>query len=131
MKKWAILKKKSNVLNIQSYIALSLLNNFLHKIRITSVPPILKSGETITNIIEKVNIFNEFLVFQCNTLENRSKRALLLMNTDNVEHSFHYKRWYNLNNWVVKSKKSHGFDSISVCLIQLCRDSITFPLNFF
>lgn len=45
---------------IQSYIALSLLNNFLHKIRITSVPPILKSGETITNIIEKVNIFNLF-----------------------------------------------------------------------
>lgn len=45
---------------IQSYIALILLNNFLHKIRITSVPPILKSGETITNIIEKVNIFNLF-----------------------------------------------------------------------
>lgn len=45
---------------IQSYIALSLLNNFLHKIRITSVPPILKSGETITNVIEKVNIFNLF-----------------------------------------------------------------------
>ena len=74
---------KSDV-QIESYIALSLLNNFLNKIRVTSVRPILKSGETITSIIEKVNISNEFFVFQCNTLENRSKRAFLIMNTNIV-----------------------------------------------
>ena len=58
------------------------MNNFLNNIKIPSVPPIFISGETITNIVEKANNFNEFFASQCTLLENDSKRPSLLMNTD-------------------------------------------------
>ena len=36
------------------------------------MPPILVSGETITNIVEKAKIFNEFFAFQCTPLGTNS-----------------------------------------------------------
>ena len=57
-------------------------NNFLNNIKIPSVPPILISGETMTNILEKANIFNKYFVSQSNPLENNSKLPSLLLNTN-------------------------------------------------
>ena len=77
--------KKSNVLNdkrIDPKVYWALLNNFLNNIKIPSVPPILTSGEKISNIVEKTKIFNEFFVSQCTPLEYSSKLSSLLMNTD-------------------------------------------------
>ena len=58
--------------NISLKVYGAVLNNFLNNINIPSVPPILVSGETITNIVEKANIFNEFFAFQCTPLGNNS-----------------------------------------------------------
>ena len=58
----------------------AVLNNFLNNIKIPSVPPILISGKTITNIVEKANIFNESFASQCTPLEKKSKLPSLLMN---------------------------------------------------
>ena len=75
MQKLAIFKK-SHALNdkhIDSKVYWTALNNFLNSIKIPSVPPI-QSGATITNIVEKANIFNDFFSSQCNIpLENNSK----------------------------------------------------------
>ena len=54
--------KRSNVLNdkhTDPKVYWTVLNNFLNNIKILSVLPVLASGETITNIVEKANIFNE------------------------------------------------------------------------
>ena len=76
MQKLAIFKK-SHALNdkhTDSKVYWTALNNFLSNIKIPSVPPTLKSGGTITNIVEKANIFNDFFASQCNIpLENNSK----------------------------------------------------------
>ena len=38
----------------------TVLNKFLNKIKITSVLPILISGETTADMVKKANFFNEF-----------------------------------------------------------------------
>ena len=60
----------------------TVLNKIMHNIKIPSIPPILASGETITNIVEKANLFNNFFTSQCTPLENTSKLPPLLMKTD-------------------------------------------------
>ena len=62
MQKLAILKK-GNVLNdkgIDLKVYWTVLNNFQNTNKILSVSLIFMSGETITIIVEKANIFNEF-----------------------------------------------------------------------
>ena len=62
MQKLAILKK-GNVLNdkgIGLKVYWTVLNNFQNTNKILSVSLIFMSGETITIIVEKANIFNEF-----------------------------------------------------------------------
>ena len=84
MQKLAILKK-SYVLNDKGTdpkVYWAVLNNFHNNIKIPFVPPVLISGETITNIIEKANIFNDFFASQCTPSENNRELPLLLMNTD-------------------------------------------------
>ena len=73
--------KKSNVLNdkhTDPNVYWDVLNNSLKNIKIPSVPPILISGETITNIVEKADIFNELFASQCTPLENNTKLPSLL-----------------------------------------------------
>ena len=77
--------KKNNVLNdkrADPKVYWTVLNNFMNNIKIPSVPPILISSETITNIVQKASIFNDFFASQCTPLENNSKLPFLLMSTD-------------------------------------------------
>ena len=80
--------RKSNNLNnkrTDTKIYWAILNNFLSNIKIPSLLPILISGETITNIVEKANIFNGCFASQCTPLKNSVKVPLLLMNTDKLQ----------------------------------------------
>ena len=124
--------KKNNVLNdkgTDANVYWAVLNNFLNNIKITSVPPILISGETIANIVEKANISNELFASQCTSLENNSKLASLLMNIDKRLNIISIKKDDILS--IIKSlnpAKAHGFDNIPICMVQLCGDSIVLPL---
>ena len=87
------------------------------------------SGETITNIVKKANIFNEFFASQCTPLENSSKLPSLLMNTDKRLNTVSIRKDDITS--IIKSldpAKAHGFDNISIRMFQLCGDSITLPL---
>ena len=57
-----IQKKRSalNDKNTDPKVHWTVLNNILHNIKILSIPPMLASGKTITNIVEKANLFNNF-----------------------------------------------------------------------
>ena len=67
------IQKKSNALNdknTDAKVYWIVLDNILHTIKIPSTPPVLGFGKTITNIVEKVNLFNNFFASQCTPLIN-------------------------------------------------------------
>ena len=127
------IQKKSNALNDKNTdpkVYWIILNNFLNNIKIPSIPPILASGKTITNIAEKANLFNNFFASQCTPLENTSKLAPLLMKTDKRLNTIAFKD-SDITSIIksLKPTKAHGADNISIRMIQLCGDSITLPLT--
>ena len=105
------------------------MNKTLNNIKISAVPPIFMSVETIKYIVEKANIFNEYFASQCTTLENNSKLPLLPMNTNKRLKTVSIKK-DDITSTIksLNQTKSHGFDNISICMIQLCGGSITLLL---
>ena len=127
------IQKKSNALNDKSTdpkVYWTILNNILHNIKIPSIPPILASGKTTTNIVEKANLFNNSFASQCTPLENTSKLPPLLMKTDKRLNTISFKD-SDITSIIksLKPAKAHGADDILIRMIQLCGDSITLPLS--
>ena len=131
--KMGYIQKKSNALNDKNTdpkVYWTILNNILHNIKIPSIPPILASGKTITNIVEKANLFNNFFASQCTPLENTSKLPPLLMKTDKRLNTISFKD-SDITSIIksLKPAKAHGADNISIRIVQLCGDSITLALT--
>ena len=127
------IQKKSNALsdkNTDPKVYWTVLNNILHNIKIPSIPHILASCKTIKNIVAKTNLFNNFFTSQCTPLENTSKLPPLLMKTDKGLNAISFKD-SDITSIIksLKPTKAHSADNISICMIQLCGDSITLPLT--
>ena len=115
------IQKKSNALNDKNTdpkVYWTVLNNILHNIKILSIPPMLASGKTITNIVEKANLFNNFFASQCTPLENTTKLPPLLMKTDKGLNAISFKD-SDITSMIksLKPTKAHGADNISICMI--------------
>ena len=92
----------------------SILNKFLQKKKIPLMPPILSNGTFITNICEKVMLFNSYFANQC-TLNNNTS----------VLPPFEYKVNRKIDNVIftehdimsiirsLNSNKAHGWDDNS------------------
>ena len=131
--KMGYIQKKINALNNKKTdpkVYWTVLNNIVHNIKIPSMPPILASGKTITNIVEKTNLFNNFFASQCTPLENTSKLPPLLMKTDKRLNTMSFKD-SDITSIIksLKPTKAHDADDISIRMIQLCDDSVTLPLT--
>ena len=50
----------------------SLLNNVLHKARIPIIPPLLENNSCITDFSEKAQVFNDYFMLQCSTIDTGS-----------------------------------------------------------
>ena len=50
----------------------SILKSFVNSKKILLIPPILVMDQLMTNFLEKANLFNDFFIQQCNTIENDS-----------------------------------------------------------
>ena len=50
----------------------SILNKLLQKNKIPLIPPILSNGAFITNVYEKINLFDTFFADQCTPINNSS-----------------------------------------------------------
>ena len=129
------IQKKSNTLNDKNTdpkVYWTILNIILHNIKIPSILPILAYGKTITNIVEKAILFNNFFASQCTPLENTRKLPPLLMKTDKRLTTISFKDT-DITSIInsLKPTKAHGADNISIRMIQLCGDSITLPLTLF
>ena len=116
------IQKKSNTLNDKKTdpkVYWTILNNFLNNIKIPSIPPILASGKTITSIVEKGNLFNNFFASQCTPLENTSKLPPLLMKTDKRSNTISFNKDSDITSIIksLKPTKAHGADNISIRMI--------------
>ena len=78
------IKNKSNILNDKKAdpkVYWTVLNYFLNNIKVPSIP-IFSNGKTITNIVDKANLFNDFFASQCTPLDNTSTLPPFLMKTN-------------------------------------------------
>ena len=108
----------------------SILKRFLQKNKIPLIPPILWNGTFITNLCEKVTLFNTFFADQCTPINNSSTlpqfEYKVTSNIDDVSFSEHeiLSIIRSLN-----SNKAHGWDGISIRIIKMCDETIALPLK--
>ena len=128
------IKNKSNILNgkkkTDPKVYWTVLNYFLNNIKVPSIPPIFSNGKTITNIVDKANLFNDFFTSKCTPLDNTSTLPPFLMKTNKSINSINF----NVDDIIsiIKTldfKEAHGVDNISIRMIKLCGGSIILPLT--
>ena len=103
---------------------------FVNGKKIPLIPPILVNDQLVTNFLEKANLFNDFFIQQCNTIENDSTlpNDLNFETTERIS-SFDISKDKIKN--IIKSldpNKAHGHDGISIRMLKLCASSISKPL---
>ena len=101
-----------------------------NKKKLTNIPPIFDNNVYVTNFQHKANIFNDYFADQCKTHDNGSvlpdfisrtdiSKSLIIVNTDQI---IEIIQKYS-------TKKAHGFDEISVAMLQLCTREDALPLR--
>ena len=106
------------------------INSINFNINVPSIPPIFSNGKTITNIVDKANLFYDFFASQCTPLDNTSTLPPFLMKTNKSINSINFNGDDIIS--IIRfldSKKAHGVDNISIRMIKLCGDSIILPLT--
>ena len=107
----------------------SILNRLLDIKKIPTIPPLLVDGTFETNFLSKANIFNSFFANQCSIIDNGSVLPRMYHKTASRINEVVFSREdiakiiFKLN-----PNKAHGWDNISIKMIQLCGDSILTPL---
>ena len=87
----------------------------------------LVNNKIISNFSEKVNLFHKFFAFQCTPLENNSSLPPSCLKTDRSLSSLEPNIFPIIKN--LDPNKSHGWDNLSIRMIELCGKSITYPLK--
>ena len=108
-----------------------ILSKLINKANVPRIPPILYNNKFVVNCKEKACLFNEYFLEQCKPIANNSvlpdyinyktesKLTTIIFSNDDILSMI---RAMNPN-------KSHGFDNISIRMIQLCGESIITPLT--
>ena len=58
------------------------INRFLSNKKVPAIPPLLVSGEIISNFSQKASVFNKFFACQCTPLQNSSILPTFYMRTE-------------------------------------------------
>ena len=102
----------------------------VNKKKYTNIPPLIGQVHFISNFIQKAQIFNEYFAGQCKIYDNGSVLPTLRKRTD--------KNLVNIDitelqivNIIMKlnPNKSHGYEGISIAMLQLCSHEIANPLK--
>ena len=108
-----------------------ILNLLLSNKKVLAIQPLLFDGEIISNFSQKAAIFNKYFASQCTLLQNSSSLPTLRLKTDKTLSSLNISKHdifaiiENLN-----FNKSHGWDDLSIKMINLCGKSVAYPLKF-
>ena len=108
----------------------SIINQFLHRKKMSRIPPVRNTGDVlVTNTPEKANIFNLFFADQCSLIDTdsvlptESFNTNLRLNTVIFDESKILTFIQELN-----TNKAHGWDDVSIQMVKLCDESLVKPL---
>ena len=100
-----------------------------NKKKITNIPPLFENGKYVSNFKEKTIIFNNYFAAQCKPFDIESHlppfSPLTLNILSNV--TFTVEAIIGIINKLNK-KKAHGYDGISIAMLQLCPKEVARPL---
>ena len=108
----------------------SILNKLLQKIKIPLIPPILSNGTFITNVCEKITLFNTFFADQCTPINNSSTLPSFEYKVNSKIEDVSFSELGILS--IIRSlnsNKAHGWDGISIRMIKICDETISLPLK--
>ncbi len=103
----------------------SILNRIINKKSTVNIPPLLENGLLVTNFETKATIFNGYFVSQTfettttSTLPTFLQSGSSLLGSFDIDDGKVLKLMRSLD-----SKKAHGCDAISVCMIEICDSSV-------
>ena len=108
----------------------SLINTVLNKAKIPIIPPLLENGLFITDFTEKAQIFNDYFLLQCTTIDTGSVIPPYVPAPSSFISDFPISDEKILN--IIRSlnpNKAHGWDGISVRMIKLSDAALVVPLK--
>ena len=108
----------------------SLINTVLNKAKIPIIPPLLENGLFITDFTEKAQIFNDYFLLQCTTIDTGSVIPPYVPAPSSLISEFPISDEKILN--IIRSlnpNKAHGWDGISVRMIKLSDAALVVPLK--
>ena len=108
----------------------SILNKLLQKIKIPLIPPILSNGTFITNLCEKITLFNTFFDDQCTPINNNSTLPPFEYKVNSKIEDVSFSELGILS--IIRSlngNKAHGWDGISIRMIKISDETISLPLK--
>ena len=94
------------------------------------IPPLLENGLFVTDFTEKAQIFNDFFILQCKTIDTGSEIPQDIPVTTTLISDFAISEEKILN--IIRSlnpNKAHGCDETSVRMIKLSDDALVLPLK--
>ena len=108
----------------------TLINTVLNKVKIPMIPPLLENGLFVTDFTEKAQIFNDYFILQCTTIDTDSEIPQDTPVTTALISDFVISEEKILN--IIRSlnpNKAHGWDEISVRMIKLSDVALVLPLK--
>ena len=108
----------------------SLMNTVLNKAKIPIIPPLLENGIFVTDFTEKAQLFNDYFILQCTTIDTGSHIPQDALVTDNMINDFVISDEKILN--IIRAlnpNKAHGWDEISVRMIKFSDVALVNPLK--
>ena len=108
----------------------SLINTVLNKAKIPIIPSLLENGLFISDFAEKAQLFNDYFILQCTTIDTGSEIPLeternpILINDLVISDEKILKIIRSLN-----PNKAHGWDEISIRMIKLSDVALVTPLK--
>ena len=108
----------------------SLINTVLNKAKIPIIPPLLENGLFITDFTEKAQLFNDYFILQCTTIDTGSEIPQQTPATTTLINDFVISEEKILK--IIRAlnpNKAHGWDEISVRMIKLSDAALVPPLK--
>ena len=108
----------------------TLINTLLNKAKIPIIPPLLENGLFVTDFTEKAQIFNDYFILQCTTIDTGSEIPHDTQGSSTLISDFVISEVKILN--IIRSlnpNKAHGWDEISIRMIKLSDSSLVTPLK--
>ena len=109
----------------------SIFNNFLGKRKTPNIPHSIVNDFVVSDFTTKANLFNNFSAWQCSPVVNSSTLPKLSYKTQKRLSDIEIKEDDIL--LIIKNlnpSKMHGWDDVSILMIQLCGKSIVKPAKY-